>query len=122
MSHTSSILCTQNSLGALYAARIAHCVAAAAVPAHLLLALTAGLQHKTDHAAAATALAVPVALLQELPAYIRCTEQLCAAFAVHHAPSPVQLSGGGEGLHKNLLLCKTSIMFCTCHIHRTMLL
>lgn len=60
-----------NSLGALYAERVAHFVAVAAVPAHLLLALTAALQLETDHAAAAAALAVPVALPKELPAFTR---------------------------------------------------
>lgn len=70
----------QNSLGALYAGRVAHSVAGAAVPGHLLLALTAGLQHKTGHAAVATGLAVPAALLQELPAF---TTDALSSYVLH---------------------------------------
>lgn len=74
--NTSSVTCVRNLLGNQYAERVAYSVAVIAEPAHLLLALTAGLLLETDHAAAATAPAVPGALLKELPAFIKCTEQL----------------------------------------------
>ena len=87
----------RNLLGALYAERVAHSVAVAAEPDHLFLALTAGLLLETDHAAAVTAPAAPVALLNELPAFTRCTEQPFAALqAISHPLTRLQLSCGGE--------------------------